>query len=249
MQKRLQFTLFAVYCTHLKQNVQHTKNSLQNAFKYALIYTLKQHTHYTKMLTLQHAQHALNVHASANSNSVTLTAQAIANVLNAKASTFANIVYVTQVATSAKHKAVNIQKVTQANVQLFSTSYAYASAVQKSASKIAQNNVANVQQFTAQANYFTHTNCYSIVQHNSNSNLYLYAVYNNAQSMYFINNTVATKQQVAQYLTASAAQKLLQDSNTVVHNATHDVLHTVHIRTIALANIVSIVANKQQISV
>ena len=198
------------------------------------------------MLTLQNALNALNAH----SNSNTLTATAIANVLNAKASTFANIVYVTQVATSAKHKTVNIQKVTQANVQLFSTSYAYAQAVQNSASKIAQNDVANVQQFTAQSNYFTHTsNCYSIVQHNSNSNLYLYAVYNNASSLYFINNTVATKQQVAQYLTASNAQKLLQASNNVVHNATHNVLHTVNVRTIALANIVSIVANKQQISV
>ena len=202
----------------------------------------------TTMLTLNNAQHALNVHASANSNSVTLTAQAISNVLASKASTFANIVYVTQVATAAKHKHVNIQKVTQANVQLFNTSFAYAQAVQKSASKISANNSNNVQQFTAQANYFTHTNCYSIVKHNSNNNLYLYASYNNAQSIYFINNVQATKQQVAQYLTASAAAKLLQNDN-VVHNATHNVLHTVTIRTIALANIVSVTANKQQISV
>jgi hypothetical protein len=201
------------------------------------------------MLTLQNAQHALNVHASANVNAVTLNAQAITNLL-ANKNTFASIVYVTQVATSAKHKHVNIQKVTKANVQLFSTQFNYAQAVQKSASKISANNANNVQQFTAQANYFTHTsNCYSIVQHNSNSNLYLYASFNNASSVYFINNVVATKQQVAQYLTASASAKLLQDHNTVVHNATNNVLHTVNVRTIALANIVSIVANKQQISV
>lgn len=201
------------------------------------------------MLTLTTAQHALNVHASANANAVTLTAQAISNVLASKASTFANIVYVTQVATSAKHKHVTIQKVTQANVQLFNTSFAYAQAVQKSAQAISANNSNNVQQFTAQANYFTHTNCYSIVKHNTNNNLYLYASFNNAKSIYFINNVQATKQQVAQYLTASASAKLLQDNNTVVHNATHNVLHTVQIRTIALANIVSVTANKQTLKV
>ena len=201
------------------------------------------------MFTAQHAQHALNVNVSANSNNATLTATAIANVLASKASTFANIVYVTQVATAAKHKAVSIVKVTQANVQLFNTSFAYAQAVQKSAQAISANNSNNVQQFTAQQNYYTHTACYSIVKHNSNSNLYLYASFNNATSYYFINNVLATKQQVAQYLTASAAAKLLQNDNSVVHNATHNVLHTVHIRTIALANIVSVTANKQTLKV
>lgn len=203
----------------------------------------------TTMLTLQNAQHALNVHASANVNAVTLNAQAISNVLASKASTFASIVYVTQVATSAKHKHVNIQKVTKANVQLFNTNFAYAQAVQKSASAISANNTSNVQAFTAQANYFTHTNCYSIVKHNTSNALYLYTSFNNAKSIYFINNVQATKQQVAQYLTASASAKLLQNDNNVVHNATHNVLHTVNVRTIALANIVSIVANKQHISV
>jgi len=198
----------------------------------------------TKMLTLQNALNALNAHANSN----TLTASAISNLLAHKASTFASIVYVTQVKTATAYKAVNIQKVTQANVQLFNTQFAYAQAVQKSASKISANDANNVQQFTAQANYYTHTNCFSIVQHNTNSNLYLYASYNNAQSIYFINNVQATKQQVAQYLTASAISNLLQNNN-VVHNATNNVLHTVQIRTIALANIVSITANKQQLVV
>ena len=93
------------------------------------------------MLTLQNAQNALQVHA----NNAVLTATAIANVLASKASTFANIVYVTQVATSAKHKHVIIQKVTQANVQLVNNIFAYAQDVQKIAIKIAQNNVVNVQ--------------------------------------------------------------------------------------------------------
>ena len=89
---------------------------------------------------------------------------------------------------------------------------------------------------------------YSVVQHKHNSNLYLYASFNNASSLYFIDGQHASKQQVAQYLTASAAAKLLED-NSIVHNASNNVLHTVHIRTIALANIVSIATNKQQLVV
>jgi hypothetical protein len=120
--------------------------------------------------------------------------------------------------------------------------------LQRSAAQHANNDVANVQQFTAQQNYFTHTQCYSIVQHKQTQAQYLYAIYNNAQSVYFINNAVATKQQVAALLTASAASKLLQASNTV-HNVTHNVTHNVQVRTVALNNIVSIVANKQQLAV
>jgi hypothetical protein len=201
------------------------------------------------MLTLQNALSALALH----NNSNTITAQAIQQLLANVSTTFASILYCTNVATSAQHKATKIVKVTQANVQLFSNINAftnvYANAVQRSASKISANNAQAVANFTQQSNYFTHTNCYSLVQHKSNSNMYLYAIYNNASSMYFINNVQATKQQVAQYLTASASAKLLQDSNTVVHNATNNVLHTVQVRTVALANIVSITANKQQLVV
>ena len=66
--------------------------------------------------------------------------------------------------------------------------------------------------------------------------------------MYFINNVLATKQQVAQYLTASASAKLLDNNNTV-HNVANNVTHTVKVRTIALSNIVSITANKQTLTV
>lgn len=200
------------------------------------------------MLNTTQAQNALVAHANNNS----ITAAAVQAILANASTTFAQIVYVTQVATAAAHKHVNIQKVTSANVQLFSNIAAatsvFTNAVKKSASNIASNNANDVAQFTAQSNYFTHTQCYSVVQHKQNNNLYLYAIYNNAQSVYFINNVVATKQQVAQYLTASAAAKLLQNDNTV-HNKTHNVTHNVQVRTVALNNIVSITANKQQITV
>jgi hypothetical protein len=200
------------------------------------------------MLNNTQAQAILAQHASAQTISAAQVAALLANV----SVTFANIAYVTQVQTAAAHKANNVQKVTVANVQLFANISAatsvFANAVKRSAAQIASNDAASVAAFTAQSNYFEHTACYSIVKHKQNSNLYLYAIYNNAQSVYFIDNTVATKQQVAQLLTASAATKLLQASNTT-HNVTHNIEHNVNVRTIALANIVSIVANKQQLTV
>lgn len=178
-------------------------------------------------------------------------AQQIQAMLARTSTTFAQIQYTTQVATAAKHKHVNITKVTNANVQLFNNINAftnvYANAVKRSANNIQQAQNANVNNFATQQNYFTHTTCYSIVKHKTNNNLYLYAIFNNAKSIYFINNQQSTKQQVAQYLTASAAQALLQQNNTV-HNVTNNVLHTVHVRTIALQNINSITACKQNIT-
>jgi hypothetical protein len=179
-------------------------------------------------------------------------ANTIAAMLNNASVTFANIAYTTTVATAAAHKHNVVQKHVVANVQLFANikqaTAVFANAVKKSASNIASNNTANVAAFTQQSNYFAHTACYSIVQHKQNNNLYLYAIFNNVQSAtYTINNVAATKQQVAALLTASAAAKLLQKDNTVV-NKTHNVAHNVQVRTIALANVKSVTANKQTVT-
>ncbi len=194
------------------------------------------------------AQLAVQLHNTNNS----ITAQQITALLNNVSTTFASIMYVTKVATAAKFKHINIVKVTKANVQLFSNINAYtsvyANAVKRSATNMQQNDATSVASFTAQSNYFTHTACYSVVQHKTNNTQYLYAIYNNASSVYFINDVVATKQQVAQYLTASASAQLLQKDNTV-HNVTHNIQHNVIVRTIALQNIVSITANKQTLIV
>jgi hypothetical protein len=177
-------------------------------------------------------------------------AQQIAQLLANTSVTFAQVQYVTQVATAAAHKHVKITKHTTANVQLFSNIAAatsvFANAVARSATQYASNSAAAIAQFAAQSNYFTHTNCYSIVQHKNNNNLYLYCIYNNASSVYYINNALATKQQVAQHLTASAAQQLLNATSTV-HNATHNITHNIIVRTIALQNIVSITAKHKQL--
>jgi hypothetical protein len=178
-------------------------------------------------------------------------AQQIVNLLQNVSTTFAQVNYSTQVKTAAAHKAVNITKQVSANVQLFSNINAatsvFANAVKRSAANIASNDDAAVAQFTAQSNYFEHTDCYSIVKHKQNANMYLYCIYNSAKSSYFINGVAATKQQVAAYLTASAAAQLLDNSDAVVLNKTHNVAHTVKVRTIALDNIASINACKQQV--
>lgn len=180
-------------------------------------------------------------------------AQQIKTLLNNASVTFASITTETKVVTAAKFKHLDITKRTVANVQLFCNINAftsvYTNAVKRNAAKIGDNNAANVEDFTAQSNYYTHSeDCYSIVAHKEDANkLYLYAIYNSVQSSeYFIGGVAATKQQVAAYLTASAAAKLL-DTNNVTHNKTQDVLHTVVVRAIALNNVKSITANKQTV--
>lgn len=171
-----------------------------------------------------------------------------AMLANVHGTTFATVTQVTRVATAAKHRAVVINKVTEASVQLFNNinefTSVYANAVKRSAAKLEENDPALVQGFTAQSNYFEHTDCYSIVKHKTKDSYYLYAIYNKAQSVYVMDGREMTKAEVAEYLTPSAARDLLTpyDHNL---NVTHDVLHDVAVRTVALANIVSIVAQKQ----
>ena len=200
-------------------------------------------------LTAQQAQQAIAMHA----NSHTITAQQITAALGNASVTFAQLLYVTQVQLAAQHRGQCIQKVTSANVILCSnvtaTSHVYARKVQRSALGYAQNAAAAIAAFTAQQNYYTHTPCYSIVQHAQHAEkLYLYALYNTASSVYMHNNAVVSKQQVAQYCTPSAAAKLLQDGSEV-HNKTHNIVHNVHVRTIALSNLVHMRVRKQLLTV
>jgi hypothetical protein len=169
----------------------------------------------------------------------TITAQQVQDLLaNTKGTTFANITTDTQVKTAAAHKQLNIRKLTTANVQLFNnlTSYdIYAKAVKRSA---------GVDSFVVSDTYYEHTDCYSIVQHKTTGEQYLYAVYNNAKSVYMLDGAQLTKQQVAQYMTASTAAQLLGEK-TSTYNATNDVTHDITVRILKLASIVSIRAMKQ----
>lgn len=177
--------------------------------------------------------------------------QQIQDLLQGVSVTFAQLEYATQVKTAAAHKTRNIIKHTTANVQLFSNISAatsvFANAVKKSAAKISDNLQQNVQQFQAQENYYEHTDCYSVVRHKTKDCLYLYAIFNkNSKSDYTIDGVAATKQEVAELLTAGERDKLLNPPKTV-HNVTHDIEHDVIVRTIALHNIVAIKAMKQNV--
>jgi hypothetical protein len=188
----------------------------------------------------------------AHANSTHISAADVEQLLqNVRGTTFASIAYVTKVATAAAHKSLNISKVTIASVQLFNNlqafTNAYENAVKRSAAKIADNDAGAVASFESSGNYFEHTQCYSVVKHKTEEKYYLFAIYNNADSSYVLDNKVIDKAEVVQYLTKSAAAALYGDGTT--HNVTNDVTHSVVVRTVGLANIVSITAAKQTLLV
>src|SRR5271166_2306068 len=142
-----------------------------------------------------------------------------------RGTTFAGLVQVTPVKLAAQHKARMIYKVTVANVQLFNNlnafTNAYENAVRRSAARNPSNDAANVAQFSSQGNWFTHEQCYSIVRHSTKpTQKYLFGIYNFGESMYVeAGDTlqVVSRQHVAQFMTASEKEKLLNPP-AVVHN-------------------------------
>lgn len=185
-------------------------------------------------------------------NGVAITQQDVEQLLaQVRGTTFAGLVQITPVAPAAAHKGLVISKVTVANVQLFNNladfTNAYENAVRRSAAKL-QNDAQAVAQFESQGNWFTHTQCYSIVKHNTKNDVYLFAIYNNSASVYVMDGTVVDKRHVAQFLTPSAAKQLLEPED-VVHNVTHDITHSVHVRTTKLDNVVSISAMRNNVQV
>jgi hypothetical protein len=187
-------------------------------------------------ITLTQAQNAIEAQA----RNTIVTAGAVAEVLeNVRGTTIANITQVTQVATSAANKHIDIRKVTVASVTLANNLKAFTSLY---ANKVKR--TSGAAEFKPASNYFVHTDCYSIVQHKTTGEQYLFAMYNNSDSVYVLNDVLVSKETVAQYLTASAAKKLL-DNSTTVHNKTNDVTHSAHVRTVKFANIVSFSASKR----
>lgn len=174
-----------------------------------------------------------------------ITVTAIKALLaNLTGTTFANIDYTTVVVTSAANKHLTVTKHTNANIQLFNGIKDYASvylnAVKRTANTL-DNNPENVENFKVSPTWFNHSDdCFSLVNHNKTGDAYLFAIYNNSKSEYFIDGVKASKQAVATYLTPSASKALLGDGT--VYNATNDVTHSVTVRTIALDNIISIKA-------
>lgn len=147
-----------------------------------------------------------------------------------KGTTFARLATVTKVKTAAAHREVNIQKVTQANVQMFATASEmspYVAAVQRQS---------GAEEFQVSESPFEHSDVYSLVTNKKSGREYLYVIYNSAKSVFLINGQEATREQVAEYLTPSEAKKLLEPPATVM-NVTNGVEHNVIIRTIGLESV------------
>lgn len=167
-------------------------------------------------------------------------------------SNIATITYKTDVKTSAKFKDTKIEKTTRASVMLFKTlneyTDVYSNAVKKTASKIAENDSANVESFEKSDNYFSHDrDCHSIVYHKTNKKAYLYAIFNKTfETVYTIDGFTVDKSQVIPYLTVSEQKKIL-DNTGITYNVKNDIVHAVIVRTISIENIISINANNAKI--
>lgn len=150
-----------------------------------------------------------------------------------KGTTFARMVTCTNVATAAAHRDKKIQKISVANVQVFSTSNdvsPYTNAVRKQSGNT---------DFQAQESHFEHMTPYSLVRNKKSGKPFLYVIYNGAKSQYVIDGEPATKEDVAQWLTPSGAKALLEPAEKVV-NVAAEVEHKVIVRTIGLENIVEL---------
>ena len=150
-----------------------------------------------------------------------------------KGSTIANIDTVTPVTVSAENKkaGIVITKFTSGSVMLFNnindTTDPYLNKVLKTS---------DAESFEKSSTYFHHLDCYSLCKHNTKDEYYICLIWNNAQSVYFVNGIEATKEQVAQYQTPSEAKKTL-DKSGIVYNKTNDVEHHAIFRVVKLDNI------------
>ena len=105
----------------------------------------------------------------------------------------------------------------------------------------------NVDAFEVGESPYRHTNIYPVCELKSNpEKKYLYAIYRDtSNSVYIKDGEELTKEQVAEYLTASEARKLLEEKTAITENVTHNIKHTVIVRTIGLGGIVRL--NKKEI--
>ena len=166
---------------------------------------------------------------------------AIANALANTSVTFAQVNYTSPIALAAAHKNNVATKTVSANVTLFNNiknANVYANALAKNANACANTIAQNMQ-----STHYAHTNCFSIVYNAKLNTYYLYCIYNAVRSVnYALNNTSATKTQIAQLCTKSAARKML-NTNNAQYSATHNITHTLQLRTIKCTNINSITLN------
>jgi hypothetical protein len=194
------------------------------------------------------SQIAAAVKAKQDAATKFLSASDISAALRA-GTNFANIEYCVELNTSAANRAVKIRKAVRCNAQLFASikDYdLYRKQVLRSANKLSESEIT---EFVVSETYFEHTDCFSIVQHKKDAaKQYLYAIYNRAESIVFVDDVESTKEYAASFMTKSDAAKLLDDSK-LVYNKTNDVTHDVTLRVLTLSNIVEMTVNKQVLTV
>jgi hypothetical protein len=124
--------------------------------------------------------------------------------------TFAKVFIETQVKTAAAHKDVSIIKESEFGA-MFCGHHKDASALY--VNKVGKTSNTSPQDFVLTETWHEHDKqCHAIVYSKSTQESYLYCVVNDkvkSASKYFINGIPSTKQQVAKYLTKSAAELLL----------------------------------------
>ncbi len=164
-----------------------------------------------------------------------ITAKQIETLLkNHKGTTLVGITTYTKVSTAAKYKDTEIMKrstyqgVIAANVRDYEA--LYRNKVEKTS---------NTKDFEVSAGWHEHTAIHALCINPKNPDqFYLYILCNDhpAVSEYYIDGQIATKQQVAAYLTPSAKDKLLNPP-AMNHNVTNDVYHEANVRIVKLENI------------
>ncbi len=205
---------------------------------------------------MQFTQDEVTLAIAAVRNKRVITHADVRNILAAvKGTAFASITSVTPVPTAAAYKGMDILKVATMGIQLFNNlsdyTDVYTNAVKRSASKPGMDNdAADVANFQKSDNWFAHSDdCFSLIVHKKDaSKHYLYVICNKAESVYTIDGVIASKEEVAQYMTPGEAKKLLNPEATV-YNVRNDVMHTVICRTVSMENIIAITAQKQTLTV
>lgn len=157
-------------------------------------------------------------------------------------STIVRLQYTTQVKPAAKHKAVEITKTTVASALLFGKVSAYANAYKRRVKKTAQliegNNQEAIDNFEVAQNWHTASDlAYSIRLHAGKGTKYLYPMFcGHSKTIFTINGKTATRLEVADYLTPSAARELL-DTSGIVENKKNGIKHSAIVRTIGMENV------------
>ena len=148
---------------------------------------------------------------------------------------------VTKVPLAAKHKALDIKKISISLMNLPESSDVYTDLV--IATSIANGtDVDEANKFEPSKSRYTHTECYPMCDNIKGDTQYLYGFssksdqFDTVSPVYVMDNEVISKDDIIQYLTPSAA-RVLSESNNIVENKKHDIKHSVFVKTIKLENV------------